>query len=178
MRRTWIVSISLILVIALVLLAYFLYENDDHVSTVPNLLSYAGKGWLIHSEDGKSKQLNSSIEYFADLPNKKMCEGFLLSSKEDASILAITHCEPSTYVLCSGGFQYCANGEHTKKTKNIIQYISDFSGSRYRVEFLSNEIIFKIQEPDCLVPYPHGCIVNGWGWEDLAVYRFIKERSN
>jgi len=173
MRKTWIVIVSFLVLVSLGLV-YFLSEYDDNDSTIPNLQSYAGKGGLLHNEDGVSTQLDSFIEYFAELPGGKKCEGFLLSSTEDASILAVTHCKPDVYVLCSGGFQYCANGKYTKKSNNIIQYISDFSGSRYRVEFLSNEIIFKIQEPDCLIPYPHGCIVTGWEWEDLAVYRFTK----
>ncbi len=99
---------------------------------------------------------------------------FLSLETESKAIVAIAY-ESKRFLLCSGGVENCITG-YKKRIKQegenkLIMY-SSFSSRRYMVELYEDVFFYRIQVKNCLIGYPHGCLIHGFSWLDDYIYEF------
>ncbi len=127
----------------------------------------------IHAEQFETSNAKASFLSNIAIKNRKDCQGILLSSSEKGEIVALGLCENKEYIICAGGLDYCSPEQYkTQKKDNAVELYSNFNKSNFRLEFHADALIYKIQKKSCLIPYPHGCFINGWRWEDRSIYEF------
>lgn len=132
------------------------------------LLYYNGK--IQNTGDAKL----SYIENFA-IEHQKNCRGVSLDSNEHGNILTIGQCSSGIYVLCPGGLEHCGDeGDEAEFNENIFQQFLDFNKVNYRVELYTDKLIYRLQKKKCFIPYPHGCLIKGFGWRDITTFTFIE----
>lgn len=106
---------------------------------------------------------------------EKNCNAVTLVTNAETVVTA-GFCVTGKLFICPGkGVDDC-NDEYIKSIKqikpNMIALRSSFSARRYLVEFYENKFIFRIQDRKCLIEYPHGCLIPGFGWKDDYTYTF------
>jgi len=146
--------------------------------TIPDFETLAGTARVEQSEaTGPATTLDGSLAYVADMQitGEGPCSGLWLKTQNE-SIVAVALNANGQAFICPGGPGSCQDQAPAPATidGNVIQRRSDISNNRYRVEFLDDRVVYRIQEKKCLIPYPHGCLVYGRGWKDSYVYNFYK----
>jgi hypothetical protein len=76
--------------------------------------------------------------------------------------------------MCAGNVSECIIDFETEKSGSSLSLVNDSHGdeTRFLVEFHPNKITYRIQGEDCLIGYPHGCIIDGFKWLDEKVYTY------
>jgi len=148
---------------------------------MPDFQSMVGTGTVTLSEKGETKSAKNktsaaSVSAVKNLPISGMqaCNGITLKSDQE-TIVTVASCKSGQVFICPGGQEECNKDifEPTEVSNGVMQMrVGDFN---YRVELTAEQMIYSIQKKPCLVPYPHGCLVNGPGWEDSLVYTFKKQ---
>jgi hypothetical protein len=106
--------------------------------------------------------------------DKESCESFMLNSRDEL-LVKIAHCgEKQEYIMCAGNVSECIIDFETEKSGSSLSLVNDSHGdeTRFLVEFHPNKITYRIQGEDCLIGYPHGCIIDGFKWLDEKVYTY------
>jgi len=151
--------------------------SDSESKGIPAFESLVGSG-ILHQygpsfEDKKSKALLSFKKNFT-VASRSNCEALVLTSMSEI-VLTVAKCdEKSGYEICGEADKECIIEFKTKKTGNTLHLINDGQyvddDIRHIVKFDDDKIIYQIQEESCLIPYPHGCIINGFSWVDQYTY--------
>lgn len=107
------------------------------------------------------------------LNNEALCESFTLSAGSE-KIMTLLICDFDEVFICPGDSQCTGGGIEASEliSKEKFRRISKVSSNRYQVEFYKDRFIYRIQEKNCLVKYPHGCLLKGIGWYDEYTYEF------
>ncbi len=111
-----------------------------------------------------------------NIGNEKLCHGLTLKT-QTTEIMSILTCDSGKIIFCPNEIKYCGDDflSPTKKKKQILERRSLSNSDKYSVEFLPDGLIYRELEKNCLIPYPHGCIVPGFGWHDYKKYEFHKK---
>ncbi len=144
----------------------------------PNFKSLAGEGSVTQtlSVEGAST-VEATLEAVSKLNigNEKLCYGLTLKIKETEIVTVLT-CESGQTIFCPGEIKYCGNDYYTptKVKNNVLERRGQGSKEKYTLELLPDGLVYRRLERNCLIPYPHGCIIPGFGWHDYKVYEFHK----
>ncbi len=99
---------------------------------------------------------------------------FLSLETESGARVAIA-IDAGSFLLCPGGIDKCTS-KYATPTKqegaNRLIMHGTFSGRRYVVELYKDVFIYRIQDKNCLLGYPHGCLIHGFSWNDLYTNEF------
>ena len=154
--------------------------SDSESKGIPAFESLVGSG-ILHQhgpsiEDKKSKALLSFKKNFT-VASRNNCEALVLTSMSEI-VLTVAKCdEKSGYEICGKADNECIIEFKTKKTGNALHLINDGQyvddDIRHVVKFDDDKIIYQIQEESCLIPYPHGCIINGFSWVDEYTCTYV-----
>jgi len=154
------------------------YSNGNS-HEIPDFESLIGSGTLeksgttietVHSKAWITVNENEVIS------DRGSCKSFMLNSKDEL-VIKIAHCtEGQEYFMCGGDGPECIIDFDTEKSGNSLSLINDYISDEVRhvVEFHQDIIVYRIQLESCLIPYPHGCIIDGFNWVDLETYTFTK----
>jgi len=150
-------------------------------SKIPDFHSMVGAGsvTIFDHELPKANQhktVNASVTAVSNLTitGKKNCNGFTLKTEQEP-IVTVGNCDSGDVFICPAGQENCNNElfEPTEVSNDVVHMrVGD---NNYRIEIKDNQLIYRIQEKPCAIHYPHGCLVNGPGWNDLVVYTFKKQ---
>lgn len=104
------------------------------------------------------------------------CKAIIINSNEE-NILSVAQCgDRGKYYICANEPNECKIFFETKLNGNSLTLVKDWGWGydeiRRVVEFHSNKVIYRIQGENCLIGYPHGCIINGFGWIDEYIYTY------
>lgn len=142
--------------------------------------SMTGTGKLIekYPEKDTEKKLNQahlSLINSITIRQEPNCKGLSLST-HNSTLVVVGDCPSGQYFVCPGGSDSCAvkGRGKTRHNNHIYEYKSDFSELNYVVELFPDKMIYRIQESNCLVSYPHGCLVKAPGWKDVEYFEFIR----
>ena len=171
------------ILIAIVFLVIISNTSDGMgmTSKMPDFHSMVGTGsvTIFDHELPKAEQhktVNASMTAVTNVPitGMKNCNGFTLKTDEK-SIVTVGMCDSGKVFLCPTGQDNCNNDFFgpTEVGSDVVHMRVD--DNNYQLEISKNQLIYRIQEKPCLIPYPHGCLLNGPGWNDLVVYTFKKQ---
>lgn len=144
---------------------------------IPDFKSLVGSGTLnISGRIIESESIDASIFLNGNYTVKGLgrCSAITLTTAINPE-LSIALCESGEkYIFCGNKLDNCASDFKTKKSGATLSLIRDlgfwYDKTRFLVEFKSNKIIYRIQGEDCLIGYPHGCIIDGFNWVDSETY--------
>ncbi len=146
-----------------------------------NFKSMAGTGNLIKKSPEKdaAKQLGQARLSLIDnitIRQEPNCKGLSLTT-QTKTIVVVGDCPSGQYFVCPGGPTSCTvkGLDQTKRNNHIYEYESDFSKLNYMVELYADKMIYRIRESNCMVPYPHDCLIKAPGWKDMEYFEFIKD---
>jgi hypothetical protein len=146
---------------------------------IPDFESIAGMGQVEQLEpDKKAATINARLTYIPDMliGEKSEVRGLWLQT-ENESIVALARGDSGQVFICPGGPDHC-KGEYIKAAEikgKVLKMRSELGESRYMVEFSDNGLVYRIQKKNCLIRYPHGCLIHGFGWHDRYVYAFQRK---
>ncbi len=144
-----------------------------------DLSAYMGTGVVAYVspvEEYKDTGLVESIkEKNAVIPSD--CRAINLKTARE-SILGLVQCGEGRIAICPGGLDNCFSQSFDTSSKGADFWVHPAvnGDANYRVEFSVNKFVYRIQERDCAVSYPHGCLIPGSAWVDKYVYRFEKTK--
>ena len=152
------------------------YSNGNS-SDIPDFESLVGSGTLdISGRIIESESIDASIVLNDNYTVKGLgrCSAITLTTAINPE-LSIALCEGGEkYIFCGNKLDNCASDFKTKKSGATLSLIRDLGfgddETRFLVEFQPNKIIYRIQSEDCLIGYPHGCIIDGFNWIDSETY--------
>ena len=155
--------------------AHTLSEGESE--GIPRFESLVGNGTLdIFGSIIETESINASILFNENytVKGRGTCTAFTLTTPEEP-LLSIALCDGgSKYIFCGDYLDNCTSSFKTRKSGNSLSLIRDLGfpddETRFLVEFHPNKIIYKIQSEDCLIGYPHGCIIDGFNWIDSETY--------
>lgn len=159
-------------------------ESEAELEEIPEFKSLVGNG-VLHQhgpsiEDKKTEAIFSFNENF-NVAGRESCEAVILTSMNE-TFLTVAKCRGEFgYEICGRAEKKCIVEFDTKKTGNTLYLINDGEyvddDVRHTVEFFTDKIVYKIQEESCLIPYPHGCIINGFNWVDQYTYIYTFSKN-
>ncbi len=142
--------------------------------------SMTGAGHLTEKSPGKNVEKKSVPARLSLIDNITIrqelnCKGVSLTA-QTRMIVVVGDCPSGQYFVCPGGSDSCTvkGLNQTKRNNHVYEYKSNFSGLNYVVELYSDRMIYRIQESNCMIPYPHGCLVKAPGWKDVEYIEFIR----
>ena len=155
-------------------------QSGAELAGIPEFESLVGNGMLeIFGSIIESESISASIILNENYTVKEIgnCTAFTITTLEKP-VLSVASCEGgSKYIFCGNSLNNCANHFKTRKSGNSLSLIKDlgfgYDKTRFLVEFSPNKIIYRIQGEDCLIGYPHGCIIDGFKWLDEEVYTYV-----
>jgi len=118
------------------------------------------------------------------LKGEENCKAVTLEIADEKLLASVIRCAEEHYFLCSGRIDGCGlpidlgygdvftNVTKVKDGKLISE--PEYKEIRYVLELGSNEIIYRYQEKDCFISYPHGCLINAFSWHDIGSYQLKK----
>ena len=143
--------------------------------------SIAGAGQLRYKEESKPEIFLSNAEVVVEsnlsVGDHSNCRGLTLKSNQDIHLLLVS-CPFEVYFICPGGIDSCTPEKLSRHIKtqangNVFQMRSFIdSDMNFRVELYPGKLIYRIQESKCMIKYPHGCLINWFGWNDIDIYNF------
>lgn len=142
--------------------------------------SLSGRGVVEYVSEGKkTSTLAASMIKLSDvvIKGEHRCNGLLLKTA-GKSMVALAVCDSGRAFICPGGPNRC-KGEYfdpTNINKNVWKMHGSVGDNIYRVEWFPDHLIYRIQSRNCLIPYPHGCLVKWFGWHDSLVYIYQKSK--
>lgn len=154
--------------------------SDSELENIPDFESLVGNGTLHqHGPSIEDKKENATLSLKKDfkVSGRSRCEALTLTSMEE-TILTVAKCSEKTgYEICGRAEKECIIEFDTEKTGSSLFLINDGEyvdeDVRHIVNFHKNKIEYKIQGQSCLIPYPHGCIIDGFSWVDRYTYSYI-----
>lgn len=95
------------------------------------------------------------------------------------------HTPDDQYFLCAGYIDDCelpidvdyGDGKYTDVAKlegNTLTMHFEYIEMRYVLAFTPDKFIYRYQEKDCLISYPHGCLIDTFSWHDIGSYEIKK----
>jgi hypothetical protein len=153
--------------------------SDSEPKDIPEFESLVGSGILEKFGAGIETTPTEAWISVSDnetIPNRKGCKVLMLKSTDEL-VIKIAHCaDKQEYIICGGDDSECVIDFKTKKSGSTLSLINDYRSDEVRhvVNFHQDSIIYRIQLESCLIPYPHGCIIDGFSWTDLDTYTFRK----
>ncbi|MFT4765360.1 MAG: hypothetical protein ACI9OH_002469 [Oleispira sp.] len=153
--------------------------SDSESKGIPEFESLVGSGVLEINSTGIASTPTEAWVTVSDnetIPNRKGCKVLMLKSTDEL-VIKIAHCaDKQEYIICGGDDSECVIDFKTKKSGSTLSLINDYRSDEVRhvVNFHQDSIIYRIQLESCLIPYPHGCIIDGFSWIDLDTYTFRK----
>lgn len=156
--------------------------SDSESKGIPEFESLVGSGTLETIEAGYDTshvQASSSINENYKVVGRNGCKALIINTDIEI-VLAVAQCVDSDgdeYLICADEPNECEIYFETEQYGSSLTLIKDWGWGydeiRRLVEFHTNKVVYKIQLESCLVPYPHGCIIDGFGWVDLDIYTYI-----
>lgn len=168
-----------------VIASFFITSACAHNPPVSEVKSsfraLVGEGEIVqkkHELDGGNSTVNGLMSSVSEisLPGEKNCFGISLTSVADAIVFLIA-CPSGRYYLCTQEPSACVGeyvGQVRVKNGNHFELRSSSNDTLYRIEIYPDRLLYRIYESDCLIPYPHGCLVDGFGWDEIFSYDFRK----
>ena len=164
--------------------SFFLISACAHnppVSEVKNSFrALVGKGEIIqkkHKLDGGNSTVNGLMSYVSEisLVGEKNCFGISLTSSVDY-IAFLVACPSGQYYFCTKKPSACVDKYvgRVRVKGNRFELRSSSSDTRYRIKIYPGRLLYRVYESDCLISYPHGCLVDGFGWNEIFSYDFRK----
>jgi len=148
--------------------------------TETDLIAISGSGTVIQKQpiyEGGNSTVDGWVSYVHEfnLPGEENCRGIALTTTIEA-LMFFSVCESGTYYLCPRGLHACSNeySGPTQVSSNTYKMRSSFADRLYVLELYPDRLIYRIQKSNCLIKYPHGCLVNGFGWSDIYSFEFRK----
>ncbi len=150
----------------------------DTQTAIPNFDTLPGDGLLEQTGPEGSSSVTASLTVISDLTiaGNDGCRGLWLKSGEN-SIVVIASCPSGQVFICPGGLGSCEKKDEidpTEVSKNVWKMYVPAGEVTYRVEFYPERFVYRIQKRRCFIPYPHGCLIYGFGWRDEKSYEFRK----
>jgi hypothetical protein len=154
--------------------------SNSELEDIPDFESLVGSGELHQYgpsiKDNNEKAILSFNKHFK-VSGRDNCEALILTSLKE-TVLTVAKCsEESGYEICGRAKNECIIEFDTKKSGSSLFLINDGEyvdeDVRHIVNFHTNKIVYKIQGQSCLIPYPHGCIIDGFSWVDRYTYSYI-----
>jgi hypothetical protein len=156
-------------------------ELGTELEGIPEFESLVGIGTLEVIEPGYDTshvQASLSINENYNVIGRNGCKALIINTDLE-TVLAVAQCPDSDadeYLICADEPNECEIYFETKHGGNSLTLIKDwgwgYDETRRRVEFYPNKVVYRIQSESCLIPYPHGCIIDGIGWVDLYTYNY------
>lgn len=146
----------------------------NHIS---NFNAVIGKGKVTKTSPLTQPLINNAYllsKKNIKIKNENSCDVISLDLESNA-IVAVATCGLGKLFLCPGGIGKCDNkylGSAKLVNSNKVVMRSSFSRRRYIVEFYKDKLIYRIQDKNCFIKYPHGCLIYGFGWHDQFTYVF------
>ncbi len=167
-----------------VIASFFITSACAHNPTVSEVKNsfraLVGEGEIIqkkHELDGGNSTVNGVMSYVSEisLAGENNCFGISLTSAADAIVFLIA-CPSGRYYFCTQAPSACVdeNVGRVRVNGNRFELRSSSSDALYRIEIYPGRLLYRVYESDCLIPYPHGCLVDGFGWDELFSYDFRK----
>ncbi len=138
----------------------------------PDYDAMAGDGFLTKTSTIEDEStIEASLTLISNLNvsnlemgNEKLCHGLTLKT-QTAEILSILTCDSGQVIFCPSEIEYCGHSSYSpsKKKRQVLERRGLQSKDKYTVEFLPDGLIYRQLRIKCLIPYPHGCIVPGFG---------------
>ncbi len=140
----------------------------------------AGEGELLEIDDSEKESTSDAKVLTIDkvvIDGENNCQGLSLVSNNHP-IVGFAVCESGSHFICPGGLDNCIQ-EFSKPTEKISENSwempSRLANAKYVVTFYSDSLIYEIKKKNCLIPYPHGCLIDGFGWSSKLTYKFFKK---
>jgi hypothetical protein len=169
---------------------------DSTLKEIPDFESLVAEGSLNQLSYGsESNDMTAELTYRLnyEVEGQTDCHALVLSAPDLVTYLpdyelspqggavAIAICgEEKRYYICSWVSEPCSTYFKTKKSKAVLSLHVDRGWGddelRFRVEYYDDKLIFRVQDESCLIPYPHGCLIDGFGWEDWFVFTFTPDK--
>ena len=156
--------------------------SDSESKGIPAFESLVGSGTLETIEPGYDTshvQASLSINENYKVVGRNDCKALIINTDIE-TVLAVAQCADSDgdeYLICADEPNECEIYFKTKQDGRSLTLIKDwgwgYDETRRLVEFYPNKVVYKIQSESCLIPYPHGCIIDGFSWVDSYTYNYI-----
>ena len=152
--------------------------SEEDSGGIPEFKSLVGSGSLYKT--GASIE-NKKIEATLSLNNDYVVTGLqdrkalsLVTSEGPVLNLAICG-ENKEYIFCGRSIAEWTVYFKTSKSDNTLSLTKDKGGDdvKFLIEFQTDKIIYRVQAETCLIPYPHGCIIDGFDWRDRYTYKYV-----
>ncbi len=153
-------------------------ESGAELAGIPEFESLVGSGTLYKTgpsiEDEEIEAtLSLNKEYIVS--GQQDCKALSLATLE-GPVLNLAVCgENKKHIICGRSIAECTEYFETYKSDNTLSLKKDKGGDdvKFVVEFHTDKLIYRIQAETCLIPYPHGCIIDGFGWRDRYTYTYL-----
>ena len=145
---------------------------------IPDFESLVSRGTLNKtgpSIEDKSTEATLSLNTNYIVFDRESCKALSLNTLE-GSVLNLAVCgEDQKHVICGRSISECTEYFETSRSGNTLSLTKDKGGDDVRlfVEFHFDKLIYRVQGETCLIPYPHGCIIDGFGWRDRYIYTYL-----
>ena len=153
------------------------YSNSNSPD-IPDFESLAGSGILNKtgpSIEDKNIEATLSLNTNYIVLDRENCKALSLNTLE-GPVLNLAVCgEDQKHVICGRSISECTEYFETSRSGNTLSLTKDKGGDDVRlfVEFHYDKLIYRVQGETCLIPYPHGCIIDGFGWRDRYTYTYL-----
>ena len=155
-------------------------KPETELEGIPEFESLVGSGTLETIEPGYDTnyvQASLSINEDYQVVGKNGCKALIINTN-DKPILSVAQCDgDDEYLICTDEPDECKIYFETKQNGSSLTLIKDWGWghdeTRRVVEFHTNKVVYRIQGESCLIPYPHGCIIDGFSWVDSYTYNYV-----
>jgi len=157
---------------------FFGDESGTELEDIPEFKSLVGSGTLYKTGASiEDKKIEATLSLNNDyvVSGLKDCKALSLATSE-GPVLNLAICgENKEYIFCGRSIAECTVYFETSKSDNTLSLTKDKGGDdvKFLVEFLTDKIIYRVQAETCLIPYPHGCIIDGFDWRDRYTYKYV-----
>jgi hypothetical protein len=152
--------------------------SEGELEDIPAFESLVGSGTLYKTgpsiEDKKIEAILSLNKDYL-VSGQKNCKALSLATSE-GPVLNVAVCgEDRKYIICGRSIAECTIYFETSKSHNTLSLTKDKGGDdvKFLIEFHDDKMVYRIQGETCLIPYPHGCIIDGFGWRDRYTYTYV-----
>ena len=112
------------------------------------------------------------------------CQAITLNIVDEKLLTSVVGCAGDQYFLCAGYIDDCGlpvdlgyeevYTNVTKRKENTLILHPEYKETRYILELTPDKLIYRYQEKDCFISYPHGCLINAFSWHDIGRYEMEK----
>lgn len=154
------------------------YSNSS-LQDIPDFESLVGSGVLETIEPGYDTdydQASLTINERYHVVGRHDCKALIINTNKE-TILSVAQCGGrDEFYICANEPDECNIYFKTKKNGSSLILVKDWGWghdeTRRVVEFHNDKVVYRIQDENCLIGYPHGCIIDGFSWVDSYTYNY------